>query len=131
MTWRRYLPAVTFNVEVLILVHFRSQSGLACTKFNYLSWNCILCYFKMLLTNCLDYKLDDDYIQRFLGKLSPKEENQLIKVSGKLNKFDSQLKFQNNVSVKFFLFSQSHALSFYSSNLNKEIMVSTVFGIWS
>ena len=37
----------------------------------------------MLLTNCLDYKLDDDYIQRFLGKLSPKEENQLIKVSGK------------------------------------------------
>lgn len=83
----------------------------------------------MLLTNCLDYKLDDDYIQRFLGKLSPKEENQLIKVSGKLNKFDSQLKFQNNVSVKFFLFSQSHALSFYSSNLNKEIMVSTVFGI--
>ena len=36
----------------------------------------------MLLINWLDYKLDDDYIQRFLGKLSPKEENQLIKVSG-------------------------------------------------
>lgn len=29
-----------------------------------------------------DYKLDDDYIQRFLGKLSPKEENQLIQVTG-------------------------------------------------
>lgn len=31
-----------------------------------------------------DYKLDDDYIQRFLGKLSPKEENQLIQVTGLL-----------------------------------------------
>ena len=47
----------------------------------------VVCHFalfdKMPLINCLDYKLDDDYIQRFLGKLSPKEENQLIKVSGK------------------------------------------------
>lgn len=32
-----------------------------------------------------DYKLDDDYIQRFLGKLSPKEENQLIKLRKKLS----------------------------------------------
>ncbi|KAK2564305.1 SEC14-like protein 5 [Acropora cervicornis] len=27
-----------------------------------------------------DYKLDDEYIHKFLGKLSPKEENQLIKM---------------------------------------------------
>lgn len=27
-----------------------------------------------------DYKLDDEYIHKFLGKLSPKEENQLIQV---------------------------------------------------
>ncbi|EDO48390.1 predicted protein [Nematostella vectensis] len=31
-----------------------------------------------------DYKLDDDYIQRFLGKLTPREENQLIQLRKKL-----------------------------------------------
>ena len=74
------MAAVTFNVEVLILVHFRSQSELTCTICPEIAV-CVIS--KMLLINCLDYKLDDDYIQRFLGKLSPKEENQLIKVSGK------------------------------------------------
>lgn len=34
-----------------------------------------------VLLTILDYKLDDEYIHKFLGKLSPKEENQLIQVS--------------------------------------------------
>ena len=32
-----------------------------------------------------DCKLDDVYIQRFLGKLNPKEENQLIQLRKKLS----------------------------------------------
>ena len=34
-----------------------------------------------VVLNISDYKLDDEYIHKFLGKLSPKEENQLIQVS--------------------------------------------------
>ena len=34
-----------------------------------------------VLLTISDYKLDDEYIHKFLGKLSPKEENQLIQVS--------------------------------------------------
>lgn len=32
-----------------------------------------------------DYKLDDEYIHKFLGKLSPKEENQLIQLRKKVS----------------------------------------------
>ncbi|XP_020605467.1 SEC14-like protein 1 isoform X2 [Orbicella faveolata] len=49
-----------------------------------------------------DYKLDDDYIQRFLGKLSPKEENQLIKLRKKLSS-THQGKMPNDAHLLRFL----------------------------
>lgn len=49
-----------------------------------------------------DYKLDDDYIQRFLGKLSPKEENQLIKLRKRLSS-THQGKMPNDAHLLRFL----------------------------
>ncbi|XP_029202752.2 SEC14-like protein 1 [Acropora millepora] len=49
-----------------------------------------------------DYKLDDEYIHKFLGKLSPKEENQLIKLRKKLSSIH-QGKMPNDAHLLRFL----------------------------